>query len=66
MMPGDHISTAALSAVGDYECNAIDPGRRGYYSDLFGFIQVPPHKDVYWVTDASGHVCRLLGWWCRE
>ena len=61
MMPADHISTAAICAVGDYECNVIDPGRRGYYRDAFGFIQVHPHRDAYRVTDASGAYVSAIG-----
>jgi hypothetical protein len=61
MMPADHVATAAISAVGDYEYNVIDPGRRGYYSDAFGFIQVHPHRGVYRVTDASGAYMSAIG-----
>jgi hypothetical protein len=61
MMPADHVSTAAISAVGDYECNVIDPARRGYYSDAFGFVQVRPHRGAYRVTGASGAYVSAIG-----
>jgi hypothetical protein len=61
MMPPDHAATAAISAVGDYECNVIDPERRGYYSDAFGSIQVCPDRGAYRVTDASGAYVSVIG-----
>jgi hypothetical protein len=61
MMPADHVTTVAISAVGDYECNVNDPGRRGYYSDAFGFIQVRPHRGAYRVTAASGAYASAIG-----
>ena len=35
MMPADHVATAAICAVSDYEYNVTDTVRRGYYSAPF-------------------------------
>ena len=61
MMPADHVATAAICAVSDYEYNVTDTVRRGYYSDAFWFIQVRPHRDAYRVTDASGAYVSAIG-----
>ena len=60
-MPADQVTTAAVSAVGDYECNVIDPGRRGDYRDAFGFIQVRPRRGAYRVTAALGAYASAIG-----
>ena len=54
MIPADHVTTAAMSAVGDCEGNVIDPERRGCYVDAFGFIQVRPPRATYRVGNSLG------------
>ena len=60
-MPADHVSTPALSAVGEYECKVIDPASGGYSSDAFGSTQVRPYREACWVTAASGAYASPIG-----
>jgi hypothetical protein len=61
-MNADHVLIAAVSAVCDWEHNAVEPEHRGRYGDAFGWLEVRPYRGHYRVSGAFGaYVTALEG-----